>query len=541
MLSMRSFLAVFILWASFAARPAFAQGVPGSLSGGGGGSSERVQAEIVRDRAVEAFRQRALWRLQDTIESDTLRESGEALLKDRLDVFANAIDRELAEPRMDGTLTSAEAEQAIGRIGESAWMRFEDAIDAQAAGFEPPPPPEQFDSPWRYRWAMTRYVLTHRNPWTTWVALGGAVLAGVLVAWICSRVLSALHRRLREREYDALSELVGGLRGPLYVTLALAGLAVGLDWFWIPRAAHKLAATTLKVAFAAALLWLIWSVINIVAQGLGWMLTKTYREPDKQTVQLIRKSLQLLTLLIYLIVVVEWFFDVELESVLLGVGLVGLAVSLAAQDSLKNLFGTLTILADRPFRVGDLIDFKGFFGNVEEIGFRSTKLREFDGHLVTIPNAEIVREAVQNVESRPWIRRRFRIGVRYDTPPEKVREAIEILEDILAGRDDEPEDMKTHIAFEDFGEFSLNILVQYCVEPGEYWDAYERGSELNLRILERFADAGIEIAFPTRTAVIEWADGPPRLGAEQSQGTSKRGERSASNNDGESDDSSDAE
>jgi MscS family membrane protein len=287
----------------------------------------------------------------------------------------------------------------------------------------------------------------------------------------------------------------------------VTGVAVGVQRFWLPRGTEEMLWLGIKLAFIAALLWLTWSVVSLVAQGLGWLLKRTYREPDQQTVAVIRRSLHLIQLVIFAIIVAEVIFGVQIESVLIGVGLLGLAVTLAAQDSLKNLFGSLTIVFDRPFKVGDLIDFKGYFGTVEDIGFRSTKVREFDGHLVTIPNAEIVREAVQNIGARPWIRRRFRIGLRYDADADQVKKAIAILNDVLSGRDDEPDEMGTHVVFEGFGESTLNLLVQYCVEPGEYWDALERGSELNLEIVNRFNEAGIEFAFPTRTAVLETDDG----------------------------------
>ena len=95
--------------------------------------------------------------------------------------------------------------------------------------------------------------------------------------------------------------------------------------------------------------------------------------------------------------------------------------SLAAQDSLRNLFGSITILLDRPFRPEDLISFSGFLGGVEEIGFRSVKVRTLDGHLVTVPNSKVVNEAIEDIGARPNMRRVMTITITYDTPPEKVR------------------------------------------------------------------------------------------------------------------------
>ena len=106
-------------------------------------------------------------------------------------------------------------------------------------------------------------------------------------------------------------------------------------------------------------------------------------------------------------------------------------MSLAAQDSLKNLFGSITILFDRPFQVGERIVFAGHDGTIEEIGFRSTKVRTLTGHLVTIPNSNIVNDPVENIGKRPFIRRTMNVTITYDTPRDKIEQAAQIIRDIL--------------------------------------------------------------------------------------------------------------
>ena len=113
---------------------------------------------------------------------------------------------------------------------------------------------------------------------------------------------------------------------------------------------------------------------------------------------------------------------------------------MAAQDTLKNLFGSLVVFTDKPFGLGDRINYDGHDGTIEEVGLRSTRLRRLDGHQVTIPNGELANKSIHNIAKRPFIRRIFTIGVTYDTSPDKVKEAKEILEDIL--RDHEGLDPK---------------------------------------------------------------------------------------------------
>jgi MscS family membrane protein len=201
---------------------------------------------------------------------------------------------------------------------------------------------------------------------------------------------------------------------------------------------------------------------------------------------------------------------------LAGLGIAGLAVSLAAQDSLKNLFGSITILLDRPFRVGQRIVYAGYDGTVEEIGFRSTRLRTLTGNLVNIPNSKIVNDPIENIGVRPAIQRVINVTITYDTPREKIQQAVNLLRGILEepgiGEPIHPviNDTPTppRVFFNDFNADSLNIFVIYWYAPPSWWDYMAHAEKLNFRIFEEFEKAGIEFAFPTRTLYL--ADDPKR-------------------------------
>lgn len=167
----------------------------------------------------------------------------------------------------------------------------------------------------------------------------------------------------------------------------------------------------------------------------------------------------------------------------------------------KNIIASFTIFGDQPFVLGDLVQYEEHLGKVETIGFRSTKIRRFDGHLVTIPNARLVSGHIENVGARPHIRRRFHLDLPYDTPPEKVSEARELLHEILDDKDCWPEDFAPKVEFIEFGAYSLRLLVEYRQQPPDYWGAFRRDTEINLEILGRFRDAGIEFAFPSQTVL----------------------------------------
>jgi MscS family membrane protein len=184
----------------------------------------------------------------------------------------------------------------------------------------------------------------------------------------------------------------------------------------------------------------------------------------------------------------------------LGIG--GLAVALAAKDSIANFFGTLTILFDKPFQAGDRIVIDSYDGNVESVGFRSTRIRLLNGHLVSIPNDKVVNSAVENIGRRPYIRWLTQIGITYDTPPHKIQQAVDILRSILENHEGLHPDFPPRVHFNGFNDWSLNITVLVWYHPPEYWDFQGWVQRTCLEIMQRFESAGIDFAFPSQTLYL---------------------------------------
>ena len=193
-----------------------------------------------------------------------------------------------------------------------------------------------------------------------------------------------------------------------------------------------------------------------------------------------------------------------ITSILAGLGVGGLAVALAAQDTIKNFFGSLVIFADHPFQLGDRIVANGEDGTVEEVGMRSTRIRTLDGHLVTVPNGELANQMIRNITKRPYIKRVANIGVTYDTPPEKVELAIKIIQEFLDTHNEKMHpDFPNRVFFNNFNDCSLNIMVIYWFAPPMYWDFLEFDQQFNMHVLRRFNEEGIEFAFPTQTIYLQ--------------------------------------
>jgi MscS family membrane protein len=250
--------------------------------------------------------------------------------------------------------------------------------------------------------------------------------------------------------------------------------------------------------------WLVYRLVDVVEHVLGRFAARTDTLLDDQLVPLVRKTLRIVVVIIAGLYIAHNAFNANVGALVAGLGLGGLAFALAAKDALANLFGSLMILSDRPFHLGDRITAGGVTGNVEEVGFRSTRVRTLDGHLVTIPNATLANANIENVSERPTLKRVINVTITYDTPPEKVQLAIDILREMLDARKDNfaPEN-PSRVYFNDFNAESLNIIVYYWFTPAEWWDFLEFNNDFNLELLRRYNEEGIEFAFPTQTLYLK--------------------------------------
>jgi len=190
---------------------------------------------------------------------------------------------------------------------------------------------------------------------------------------------------------------------------------------------------------------------------------------------------------------------IPLVGVLAGVGVGGLAIALAAQDSLKNLLGSLMIFMDQPYKPGERIIVQGHDGFVEQIGLRSTKIRMLEGALTSIPNEKMASLDIENIGRRKFIRRQTNLRLAYDTPPDKVETALAIINDVLKDHEGMRPELPPRIFFDDFNTDSLNLLVSYWYHPPKRWKSLAYDQQVNLEILRRFESEGIRLAPPSST------------------------------------------
>lgn len=353
--------------------------------------------------------------------------------------------------------------------------------------------------------------LIQNNSLSHWGFLLLMIVAGLAAGVIAAFIANAIATRLSHRKWHAQSAFFSSAASPASLTLFTLGLSIGLARISMSASLKDLTGRILLLLYTIALFWYIFNLVAAVEMLLRRFTKRTQTALDDELVPVIRKSLRIFVVVIAVLFTLQNVFDRDIGAWLAGLGIAGLAVSLAAQDSLKNLFGSITILFDRPFAVGQRIKYAGYDGVVTAVGFRSTRVRTFDGTEVTIPNSAIVNDSVENVGARQTIRRIVNVTITYDTPVAKVREAVRIITDLLENSDlsgpvHDPDTSVNanppRVFFSDLNAENLNIVIYYWYFSLDWWAYMEYSQRFNLRLMEEFEKAGIEFAFPTKTIYL---------------------------------------
>jgi MscS family membrane protein len=192
------------------------------------------------------------------------------------------------------------------------------------------------------------------------------------------------------------------------------------------------------------------------------------------------------------------YLGFPITTLIASAGIGGLAVALSAQGLIKGLFGTVTILMDKPFRVGERIVVKGHDGFVEEIGLRSTKIRALSNHLVSIPNDQMADAEIENIGKRKHIRRTADLHIPLDTSREKIEEAVACIRSVLEGHEGMDPEFPPRAYFNEFNPDSFNIRFIYWYTPPDFWRYYAFCEKVNLEIFRIFEERGIRFSLPLR-------------------------------------------
>jgi MscS family membrane protein len=327
-----------------------------------------------------------------------------------------------------------------------------------------------------------------------------ALIAKKILAHFFTRILNPLTDKTAT-DYDDL--FVRGLRKPLELLVLTAGLFIAFSILNLPTEPinlQQLSHSLLKVLATFCFGWAVFNMIDLLDTWLGRWAEKTESVLDDHLLPFVRKSLKIFVILMAMIMVIQ-NLGYSISGLLASLGIGGLAVALAAKDALSNIFGSMMIILDRPFKIGDWIKAGDMEGTVEEIGFRSTKIRTFAKTLITVPNSIVANLPLNNFSRMPKRRIKLNLGITYDTNANQMRTAVEKIRELL----------RTHPAidqefflvnFTDFGASSLDIMV-YCFTKTTDWGDYlDARQDLSLQIMEIIEGMGLEIAFPSQTIYL---------------------------------------
>ncbi len=296
--------------------------------------------------------------------------------------------------------------------------------------------------------------------------------------------------------------ILSSLLWPIRLLLLALIIYVTSNIFEFSGKIESLFNQTIKFLSIVAGVLLIYKLLDIIDNEMKRLVEREDNLLDKTFAQMVRLILRMAVLVVGLIYLIQTLSGQPISTLIAGLGIGALAVALAAQDTLKNLFGSIMIMADKPFNVGQRVVVDGFDGEIESVGFRSTQIRTLVGHQVTIPNEKMASSSIENIGRRPHIRRLTDIGITYDTSPDKVEKAVQIIREILENHEGMHADFPPRVYFNEFNEYSLNIRMIYWYRSSDYWASLDLAERINLKIMRAFEAEGIEFAFPTSTTYL---------------------------------------
>jgi len=332
---------------------------------------------------------------------------------------------------------------------------------------------------------------------------GFIVLLGLLLRRFFSNTFSKIILRFFPHEFLSIPEGIQLLRKPFELFVFLIFLYLASQQIHIPTAWHWVSIENFGIRFlvskgfeTALILTITWIIIRLMKVGI-LVAQEKWQGVEQKSKQQFIPFLNDLSLVFIIagsgFVLLGRIFEVDVVALITGLGLGGLALALAARETLENLFASFTIFLDLPFVVGDSIQVGQMTGDIEKIGFRSTKLRGLDGNLIVIPNRLLTSQSLENLSERDYRRAKFNLTCDLTTTNTQIEKTIEAISlAIKAHQHCKPKEPK--VVFEGFGPYSLDVSVTFFVGTKEFSVYQQTKQEINLQILEILQQENIKLA-----------------------------------------------
>jgi len=327
----------------------------------------------------------------------------------------------------------------------------------------------------------------------------GAMILNKIIILLNKYVIQKFTSKTKNKLDDILFRM---LESPVLLGIALAAIWFASRRLDLGETVENVILKSYKVLTVINVTWFISRLVNALLEE--YLAPKaadqnTYKHLDIHLMSILRRTV-LAIIWSFGIVMALNNVGVNVGTLIAGLGIGGLAFALAAQDTIKNIFGGFTIFTDRPFRIGDRIKVDSFDGVVEDIGIRSTRIRTMEKRMITIPNYKLVETSVENISEEPLRRVLMKLGLTYNTTPEKMNEAMAILRD-MPNRVENVESKDVVVAFTDFTDYALVITFIYFIRKNA--DVMATPSNVNSEILRAFNASELQFAYPTQTLYLE--------------------------------------
>jgi MscS family membrane protein len=338
-----------------------------------------------------------------------------------------------------------------------------------------------------------------------WLGILAVAFVGFVLDYTVRGVLRGVWARLnRKRGVEEDRELLKKAVRPFGMLAAGVLWYVSLQILGLPAGALLVLLVAVRVILMFAAVWAAFRFVDLIAGFLTQQAGKTETKLDDLLIPLVRKAFKTFIAAFGLIYIAE-SFDIEVLPLLTGLGIGGLAVAFAAKDTIENFFGSISVILDQPFEVGDWIKVGETEGTVEHLGLRSTRVRTFYNSLVTVPNAMLVRATVDNYGRRRFRRFSTHIGVTYDTPPETIEAFCEGIREIVRLHPYTRKD-SFHVWLNKWGPSSLDILVYIFHECPDWGTELRERQRFMLDVMRLAEKMGVAFAFPTQTVEFKNTD-----------------------------------
>ncbi|MBT5021737.1 mechanosensitive ion channel [Candidatus Woesearchaeota archaeon] len=320
----------------------------------------------------------------------------------------------------------------------------------------------------------------------------GAVVVGKILYWFFGNVVKKFASKTKTKLDDIIVDMI---EEPIVFALTLFGIWYATTRLTLTEGMSAWFGNVFQVLIVINVAWLITRLFDsFYTEYLVPLADKTDTDLDDQILPIVKTGTNIIIWIIAILVALN-NAGYNVGALLAGLGIGGLALAMAAKDTVSNVFGGITIFVDKPFKLNDRVKVSGYDGTIVEIGLRSSRLKTLEGRIVTIPNSSFAGNPVENVTREPSRKVVLNLGLTYDTKPAQMEKAMKLLKDIAKKNKKINKDFK--LSFNAFGDSALGIMFIYYIKKSS--DILETQTEMNMEILKQFNKNKLEFAYPTQT------------------------------------------